>query len=91
MIAVGVASPMAQGQAIKSTLTAATKAKRSSGGGPRSSQPTKVSSATRRTMGTNTAAIRSARRWIGGLPAWASSTRRMIWASRVSAPTRVAR
>ncbi len=43
------------------------------------------------TVGTNTAATRSARRCTGALPAWASWTRRAIWASLVSAPTRTAR
>ena len=35
--------------------------------------------------------MRSARRWTGALPVWASSTSRAIWASAVSAPTLVAR
>ena len=35
--------------------------------------------------------MRSARRWTGALPVWASSTSRAIWASAVSAPTFVAR
>ena len=43
------------------------------------------------TIGTNTAEIRSASRCTGALPVWASSTSRAIWASLVSAPTRVAR
>ena len=43
------------------------------------------------TIGTNTAEIRSASRCTGALPVWASSTSRAIWASAVSAPTRVAR
>ncbi len=42
-------------------------------------------------MGTKTAEMRSTRRWIGALPVCASSTRRAICASAVSAPTRVAR
>ena len=42
------------------------------------------------TTGTNTAEIRSARRWTGALPFWASVTSRAIWARAVSAPTRVA-
>jgi hypothetical protein len=40
--------------------------------------------------GTNTAATRSARAWMGALLPWASCTRRMIWARAVSRPTRVA-
>ena len=91
MIAVGVASPMAQGQAISSTLTAATKAWASAGAGPSHSQIAKVASAVPITAGTKTAAMRSAMRWMGSLPACASSTRRTIWASTMSAPTRVAR
>ena len=43
------------------------------------------------TTGTKTPEIRSASRWTGALPVWASSTSRAIWASAVSAPTRVAR
>ena len=43
------------------------------------------------TTGTNTAEIRSASRCTAALPFWASSTSRAIWASWVSAPTRVAR
>ena len=43
------------------------------------------------TTGTNTAETRSASRCTGALPVWASVTRRAIWASAVSAPTRVAR
>ena len=43
------------------------------------------------TAGTNQLAIRSARRAIGGRAPWACSTSRTIWASAVSAPTRVAR
>ncbi len=43
------------------------------------------------TQGTKIAAIRSARRWADALVLWASPTSRVIWASRVSPPTRVAR
>ncbi len=43
------------------------------------------------TTGTKTAEIRSASRWTAALPFCASSTSRAIWASWVSAPTRVAR
>ncbi len=43
------------------------------------------------TIGTNTPEIRSASRCTRALPVWASSTMRAIWASVVSAPTRVAR
>ncbi len=87
--AVGVASPRAHGQAMISTATAAEKAASTS---PLStSQPTSVSSASTSTTGTKTAEIRSASRSTGALVRWASSTSRVIWASWVSAPTRVAR
>ena len=43
------------------------------------------------TTGTKTPEMRSASRWTGALPVCASSTRRAIWASAVSAPTLVAR
>ena len=89
MIAVGVASPRAHGQAMISTATAAVTA--TDAGSPAPSQNPRVAAAIVMTTGTNTAAIRSARRWIGALPACASWTSRAIWASLVSAPTRVAR
>ena len=82
MIAVGVARPSAQGQAMTNTATIkimlSVKPTR-----PTRSQPKKVSSAVPMTTGTNTADTRSARRWIGALEPWASSTSRMIWASAV--------
>ena len=43
------------------------------------------------TIGTNTAEIRSARRWIGALAPWALRTSAMMRESTVSCPTRVAR
>src|SRR5258708_2346831 len=43
------------------------------------------------TVGTKTALMRSARRWTGAVPDWASATSWAIWASWVSAPMRVAR
>ena len=91
MIAVGVASPMAQGQAMSSTETAVTKAKLSAGSGPKMSQAAKVRMAMAMTTGTKIAATLSASCWIGGLEPWASSTILMIWLKTVSAPTRVAR
>ena len=78
--AAGVASPSAQGQAIKSTARALAKAKESRGSGPRVIQRAKARRATTTTTGTKTAAMRSASCWMGGLPAWAASTSRMIWA-----------
>ena len=89
MSAVGVASPRAQGHAMMSTATAAEKASPAS---PVSaSQPASVASEMPMTAGTNMAETRSASRWIGALPDWASVTRRAIWARAVSAPTLVAR
>ena len=52
-IEVGVASPMAQGQATMSTVTALTTAMASAGEGPKISQPAKVSAAIAMMPGTN--------------------------------------
>jgi hypothetical protein len=60
-------------------------------GCPRASQTPSVANARRMTIGTNTAEMRSASRCTAALPVWACSTSRAIWASWVSAPTRVAR
>src|SRR3546814_5768776 len=90
MIEVGVASPMAQGQAMISVATALTSAKVSAGSGPKASQTPAVSTATAMTAGTNHAVTRSTIAWIGSLAPWAASTIRMICASSVSAPTLVA-
>ena len=86
--AVGVARPRAHGQAMISTDTAAVKAV--AAGSPWPSQKPRVATARAITTGTNTADTRSARRCTGALPIWADSTSRPIWASWVSAPTRVA-
>ena len=86
MMAVGVARPMAQGQAMMSTETKASMASVKAGDGPNTSQTTKVTAATPNTTGTKMLATKSARRWIGALDPCASSTRRMIWASAVSLP-----
>ena len=88
-IAVGVARPIAHGQAMISTATAAVKA--ASAVAPEASQPASVAAAITSTTGTKTALTRSARRCTGALPAWAWVTSRASWASSVSAPTRVAR
>ncbi len=85
MIAVGVARPRAHGQAITSTATALIRAV--SRGAPCSHQPTSVARASSSTLGTNTWLTLSTSFWIGALAAWASSTRRMIRASTVSAPS----
>jgi len=84
MIAVGVARPSAQGQAITSTATALISA--CSQSPLQASQPKKVSTAMPSTTGTKTALTRSTMRWIGALAAWADSTMRMMRASVVSAP-----
>ncbi|MCY1299811.1 hypothetical protein D9M70_493520 [compost metagenome] len=89
MIAVGVARPRAQGQAITSTATALSSAV--SRPAPSASQTSRVSRAMTITTGTNTALTLSTSFWIGALAAWASSTRRMIRASTVSPPSAVVR
>ena len=91
MIEVGVASPMAQGQAMISTATALTSAKPRAGLGPKTSQTRKVSAAASITAGTNHIVTRSTSAWIGSLPPCACSTSRMICDSMVSPPTAVAR
>ncbi len=91
MIEVGVASPIAQGQAMISTATAFTSPKVSAGSGPKASQTPKVRTASAITAGTKYIVTRSTIAWIGSLPPWASSTMRMIRASIVSPPTAVAR
>ena len=70
--AIGVASPSAHGQAMISTATAAVNANDALSPAP--SQKPSVASASVITTGTNTPETRSARRWTGALPVWASST-----------------
>ncbi len=91
MIAVGVASPMAHGQAMTTTVMNAASARVSFGSGPSSHQSANVSAPTARTAGTKIALIWSARRWIGAFEPCARRTSSTIWASAVSLPTRVAR
>ena len=90
MIATGVARPRAHGQLMTTTATAEVSASFTL---PpvAMSHTTKVTAAMASTTGTNTPATLSARRAMGALVALASSTRRMIRARSVSAPTRVAR
>ncbi len=89
MMAVGVARPNAQGQAMTKTATALTNAVEKSAS---HHQPTpKVSSETNTTTGTNIAATLSVRRCTGAREPCAASTKRMIPASNVCAPTPVAR
>ena len=87
--AVGVARPSAHGQATTRTATAALQA--DAAGSPAPSQKPSVAAATAITHGTNTAAIRSASRCASALVACAWLTRRVICASKVPEPTRVAR
>ena len=91
MIAVGVARPMAHGQAMITTPMKAVRASVKRGSGPTSIQATNVSDAITRTSGTNTSLTRSASRWIGALEPWARSTSSTIRARAVSRPTCVAR
>ena len=74
---------------MTSTATAAVKAAETES--PHTSQATSVTTAMTMTTGTKTPEMRSASRWTCALPVCASSTMRAIWASCVSAPTRVAR
>jgi hypothetical protein len=91
MIEVGVARPIAHGQAMISTATALTRPKVSAGCGPNSNHTTKVSRARPITAGTNHRVMRSTSVWIGNLAVCACSTMRMICASTVAPPTAVAR
>ena len=88
MMAVGVASPSAHGQAMTSTATARMMAV-SSPVPPHSHQPRKVPSAITITTGTNTALTLSTRRCTGAFTACASCTRRMMCASTLSLPAAV--
>ncbi len=87
MTLVGVANPMAHGQAMTRTATALTSASGNAGTGPRKYQARKVTTATAMTMGTKTATTRSAKAWMGGLLPCAASTISMMRAKTVSAPT----
>src|SRR3974377_1833297 len=79
MIDRGVASPSAQGQAMISTDTAATRALVSAGLGPTTYQVAKVPMAMNSTAGTKRAEARSARRWMGALDARGAPARGVIW------------
>ena len=87
--AIGVARPSAHGQATTRTATAARPA--AVPPTPAPSQNPRVTAARVITHGTKMAAIRSASRCVEALVLCASPTSRVIWASRVSAPTRLAR
>ena len=90
MMAVGVARPKAHGQLMTSTEMACVSARETSPA-ETSIQTTNVTSATAITAGTKIPAILSATFSMGALVEVASSTRRMMPASVVSAPTRSAR
>ena len=92
--AVGVARPSAQGQATQMTAMAGMSActrRPSEPAGTRKNHAQNTTSAISRMAGTNTAAMRSAMRWMGAFVPWASSTARTMRASVESAPTRRAR
>ena len=89
--AVGVARPMAQGQATTSTAMAVATARTRRGSAPSRYQPTKVATAISRITGTNTSEMRSARRAMAGFEPCARSTMATMRASVVFAPTCVAR
>ena len=91
IIDVGVANPIAQGQAIIRTDTPDTSANPKAGSGPKTNHVNTVTTVNPMTIGTNTLVIRSTSDWIGSLVPWASSTMRMIWDNTISAPTAVAR
>ena len=86
-----MASPIAQGQAMISTATLATKACPKDGCGPNASQTRKVAAAIAMTTGTNHMVMRLTISCTGSLAPWASSTMRTICDRVVSAPTWVAR
>ena len=89
MMATGVASPRAQGQLM--TSTEIPRAMANEKGLPAMSHPIRVRKANPMTAGTKIPDTLSAIRASGALVAAASDTVRMICASVVSSPTRVAR
>ena len=91
MTAVGVASPIAQGQATTSTAIALATARTRRGSAPKRYQAAKVARAIRRIVGTKIAEIRSARRAIAGFDPCARSTAATMRASAVLLPTDTAR
>ena len=91
MIAMGVASPSAHGQATMSTATDATRACARRGSGPIVAQTANATRAAKTTAGTNQPETTSASRWMGARLRCASITIRTIWARSVSFPTRSAR
>ena len=90
VIAVGVASPSAHGQAIMRTAMKLT-SECVNVASATNNQPANVRRASAMTEGTKTDAILSARFWIGAFDPWASSTSFTICARTVCSPTAVAR
>ncbi len=84
MIDIGVASPRAQGQAMISTVTAATSPKASRGSGPQIDQR-ESEDGDEDDQRHEPAGDRSASRWIGARLRWASAT---IWTMRASSVSR---
>ena len=87
MSAVGVASPMAHGQAMTSTLTADKTACGSMAFPPMMSHSAKVSSEMATTVGTKTRAMRSTTRCTGAFEPCASCTMRIMFERTVFWPT----
>ena len=74
MIEVGVANPIAHGQAMINTATALTSAKDRAGDGPNVNQARKVNNAASITTGTNHNVTLSTTACMGSLEPWACST-----------------
>ena len=89
--AVGVASPIAHGQATTRTAMAVATARTSFGSAPKRYQPIKVRMLIRMIVGTKISDMRSASRAMAGFDACAFSTAATIRASVVPSPTAVAR
>ena len=89
--AVGTARPMAQGQAMINTATAAVSADANDGVSGSSIHAAKVAIAIEITTGTKTAEMRSARRWIGACEPCASFISVTMRARTLAAPIAVAR
>ena len=88
--AVGTASPIAHGQAMINTATAAVSARTNDASSGTVIQAAHVAMARLMTVGTKTAEIRSARRWMGACDPCASFISLTIRASMLSPPTVVA-
>ena len=89
--AVGTASPIAHGQAMTSTATAAAMARTAGAASAATNQTTNVTMEIESTTGTKIPLMRSASFWIGARDPWASRMSLTMRASTLSAPTAVAR